>query len=234
MTDRRLSGLRKWRLRPRNRALFCLSSGWLTNFDAPLCTVPNNYCTSGGTPTSAYYGDIPKVWWNQHYGYGWSPVGDWAVGSWKGECPLGLPVYGVSSSTDGTHSNALLCGQDNLTPPSNGSTCYARTVTSWNNNLGYTGDGDWDVGYTKDECAVNEYVQGVAQDLSGNFNTILCCPGTPAPRHLACNAYGVGFASADWDPGNMWANCFGPTSYVAGVSRSTSGGGVHHILCCLP
>ena len=55
----------------------------------------------------------------------------------------------------------------------------------------------------KDECAANEYVQGVAETTSGYLDGILCCPGTiPVPGHYRCGAVQVSYAqtSPSFDP----------------------------------
>ena len=208
--------------------------GWIAYFNRMTCTVPTYYCGDyfGSGTSNGTYGPLANVW-AENYGSQWSPVGNWAPYSTdlRGECPLGIPVTGLSATPAGTSSYAIQCGQWNYTPPSNGTTCYQRNIL-YGDNRGYN-EGDWDVGYVKAECAGNEYVQGVAQTASGYLDAVLCCPGTtPVPDHYRCGAAEVTYAESapSFDPQNLDASCT-PGNYVAGVSRQPNGA-VHRILCC--
>lgn len=192
-------------------------------------------------------GDKPHVFWGQNYGFNWSPIGDWASGSYKGECGIvgssGQPVIGLSSYASGTHqAHAVLCGSRPVT--TTGSSCYARMFDP-GNNQGSTGTPDWDYGYWKADCRDNEYVAGVAQSTSGAVDSILCCPNSVA--HSSCGSqifYGQNSSayasnqSADFDYGYFKGVC--PTGkHVEGVSavaNSANGvvGAPHAIWCCSP
>jgi hypothetical protein len=219
------------------------SFNWWTNPTPPGSSSWNNYY---------YYGDVPGVFWGQNYGYQWSPIGDWAYGSYKGECGFGIqgnhsvgfPITGVTEyGWPSYRMHALLCGNASFSYPTS---CYARSFDP-GNNQGSTGAPDWDYGYAKADCRNSEYVSGIAQSTSGSVNTILCCPGSGA--HQSCgpqifyaqNSPGYYQNNAgDWDYGYYNGSC--PTGqYVAGVSAVVAGspnGGVpgapHAIWCCTP
>ncbi len=209
----------------------------------------NHWSTTAGSSSWSnwfYYGDTPNVFWGQNYGFlQWAPpsIGDWANGSYKGECGLstssGEPVAGVTSYQTGAHqAHAVLCGDTSfsVTP----SSCYAR-VFDPGDNRGSTGD--WDPGFYKADCRNNEYVSGVAQNGSGKMSTILCCPSTVS--HASCNTQifyqqnspaFTSSGSGDFDWGYGKGVC--PTGqYVAGISAIATGsttGAPHAILCCQP
>jgi hypothetical protein len=228
-------------------------------FTAPSSTV-SNYAVSQDGSGDTYYGDVTNVWWGTNSGFQFTPIGDWASGSYKGECgniaansqtggvAEGQPVVGLSASTSEANSHGVLCGQVGIQPTG---TCYARALGS-SDNRGDTDSGsnfnghggDWDYGFTKDECSAGEYVQGAAQGsgsngtVSGRFDSVLCCPGQVTHQTCTAQIFGTGNSPAygngpDWDPGFFKGVC--PTGqYVAGVSRASTGGAVHGILCCNP
>jgi hypothetical protein len=217
-----------------------VGGSWTTSsFSSPYSTISdysalasagpiNNYSTAG-----FYFGNTPKVWWGQNYGYQYSPIGDWASGKYKGECGLGQPIVGVSN--DWYNAHALVCNENML--PVNGNSCYARLFAGADNR-GYTDNGwDWDVGLLKAECGLHEYVQGVAQDAAGTFQGVLCCPSSQI-THSSCQTqtfyWGDSVAEIslpDWDPGFLKGRC-PPGYFVEGASQGSPWGGVNSILCC--
>ena len=195
-----------------------------------------------------YYGNMPNVFWNQNYGYTlWSPIHDWASGSYKGECGIvssvGEPVTGVSSYVSGSHqAHAVLCGYQSFT--TTGSSCNSRPFDP-GNNQGSTGRPDWDSGYYKADCRNSEYVSGVAQSLSGAVDSILRCPGGVTHSSCAPQTFYGQNASAYYSNGNGdfdWGYDKGvcPSGeYVAGISAVANGangvvGAPHAIWCCSP
>jgi hypothetical protein len=213
---------------------------WSVNFGGPQSTASAYTAYTG---TSGYYfaGDQTKVWWGQDYGDSFSPVGDWASGYYKGQCPNGHAVIGDSCYRNAIQSHAVVCGQQTLATFNGGPTgsgCYARNITN-GDNRGYNDNGwDWQVNYIKDECGVNEFVEGLSQGKNGYIHGVLCCPGNVT--HQSCEsqifyssnslAYGSG---PDTDPGYNKGIC--PNGqYVAGVSQNIPDGGVYSILCCSP
>jgi hypothetical protein len=219
---------------------------------SPVQTRPLNYratSTPARKPGSSwgnwfYYGNIPSVFWGTNYGYQWAPAGrDWAVGDYKGECgtttDTGQALLGMSAYTGGVHqAHAVECSTRGV--PITPSFCYARRIPP---NRQGTSD-DWDPGYYKASCAINEFVLGVSQSSAGALTGVLCCPGGTV-LHNGCttqvlynqnsSAY-YSNGGADWDAGYDKAQC--PAGqYVAGVSAlsSTSQGVLyapHAILCC--
>jgi hypothetical protein len=218
------------------------SSGgsWSASFSTLSSTAPAYTVYTGD---SGYYfvGDQTRTWWGHDYGTDFSPVGDYAPGYYKGECLNGHAVIGDSCFTNAIQSHAVNCGQQTLVTYTNGQTgsgCYPRNITN-GDNRGYDDGGwDWQVGYIKDECGANEYVQGLSQGSNGYVHGLLCCPGNVT--HSSCNvqvffssnsdAYGSG---PDTDPGYNKGVC--PNGqYVAGVSQDIPSGGVYSLLCCTP
>jgi hypothetical protein len=222
----------------------CPSPGCPQNWEAPTTGRPGEYDFSNTTPKPTgwgpnyfYFGNAPRVFWGTNYGYGWSPIGDWASGSYKGECGIwqsgskGQPMTGVSEYPSGSHqAHGLRCGITSFS--TTGSSCVART--------GYLGtSGDWDPGYDKLDCQSNEYVSGVAQSTSGTVNKVLCCPGVTRTSCTTETFYAgnsIDYSSPDWDAGYNKGQC--PSGYdVRGISKvhySSDGvvGAPHRILCC--
>jgi hypothetical protein len=200
---------------------------------------------SGGTFTQQFFASTVGVFQNGDCGYPGSypsSLGDWASGDYKGVCPLGDPMYGVSRVRGQTWSEAVECGMSGQAAYSNpGTGCYARPVENWDNR-GDTDNGkDWDPGSYKTECAANEYVAGVSQ-ASGNgvLTSILCCPASVTHKSCGTQVFYSGdsqaYAGPDWDVGYYKGQC--PAGqYVAGISTpayATIGttGAAHAIFCC--
>ena len=170
-----------------------------------------------------------------------SSLGDWAIGDYKGECPLGAPMYGVSRIPGQVWSNAVECGTEQSAYNNSGAGCYAQPVEDWSDQRDADNGWDWDVGSYKTECAANEYVAGISQ-ASGNgvLTSILCCPASVT--HQSCdaqvfyNSNSQAYADPDWDVGNYKGQC--PAGqYVAGISTPAywsigTPGAAHAILCC--
>jgi hypothetical protein len=180
-------------------------------------------------------------------------IGDWAPGSYKAECPSDQPAKGLSLTTANFGANSVFCGtkwSDTLTHTSM-NTCRAINFSS--SSVGWSFD--WDPGYYKGECAAGEFAAGVAQNSSGALTTLLCCRAPIAKT--SCSALNITTAPAGsafqgdevnhiigeagsslgvpnrWDWANYMGEC-GTNRYLAGVSRNTSTGAGHSILCCGP
>ncbi|AGC42915.1 protease B [Myxococcus stipitatus DSM 14675] len=165
-----------------------------------------------------------------------SATGDWAPGEYKAECASGEPVTGVSLNPSSRNTRVALCrtGGDPRYPHDG---CYARNFSTVDNR-GTSATGDWDPGYYKGECGPNEFVAGVAQSTGHAITAVLCCPGSVT--HTSCSALVFdgqdsreSSTTGDWDADNWKGEC-GPGRYAAGLSRSTSGGAPHALLCCSP
>jgi hypothetical protein len=200
---------------------------------------------NGGYCNLAYGGPF----WQQNWGYAWSPVGDWSYGNYKGECETGQPLIGVSAYNE-AQAHAVLCGSGPTSMDfAQSSSCYARYFGAQiGNNEGDASDGNWDSGYYLAGCQANEFVAGVSQTVpgdpygAGRVNGILCCPSTnPGVRHLECtrevfygqNSADFGWNDTDWDWGYDKGQC-AVGSYVAGISSVKSNGYPHALLCCEP
>jgi hypothetical protein len=165
-----------------------------------------------------------------------SSTGDWAPNSYKAECASGESVTGLSLNPDSRNTRIARCSASGDSRyPHNG--CYARYFST-TDSRGTVATGDWDPGYYKGECGTDEFVAGVAQSTAHEITAVLCCPGTVA--HTSCSARVFDgqdsretSTTGDWDP-NSWKGECGPGRYVAGLSRSVSGGAPHALLCCSP
>jgi hypothetical protein len=167
-------------------------------------------------------------------------VGDWDSGSYKGQCPLGEAITGLSRyATASNHqAHAVQCGS--LTVGNSGTLfgCNERTFDP-GDNRGADFNWDWDSGYFKAECSPGEFVQGVAQSTSGTLDGILCCAGVVS--HSACDVQvfdshnSSAYGRPDWDYGYYKGQC-PKGQYVAGVSAFAGSpqGAPHAILCCSP
>lgn len=163
-------------------------------------------------------------------------TGDWAPGAYKAECASGEPVTGLSLNPTSRHARVALCrlGGDSRYPHDG---CYARSFSTADSR-GTSATGDWDTGYYKGECGTNEFVAGVAQSTANEITAVLCCPGNVA--HNACSARVFdgqdsreSSTTGDWDSNNWKGEC-GPGRYVGGLSRGTTDGAPHALLCCSP
>lgn len=123
---------------------------------------------------------------------------------------------------------------------------YSTRTYNGGDSRGYTGDGDWDTGQWKGECAVNDRVVGISgtsnsPTTNGAFGqTLLCASGTVKVDGTSFSTRSLVNGSDDradtgtsnWDVGLIKAEC-GTHETVGGVSQSSLGttGLVHHILC---
>ena len=204
---------------------------------------------SGGTFTQNFFSSTRGVFRNGDCGYpgnGYPSSGDWAPGDYKGVCPLGAPMYGVSRVPGQTWSEAVECGTPDQVAywdpaGKHGAGCHAMTVRPTDSRNDTDGNWDWDPGSYKTECAANEFVAGVSQ-ASGNgvLTSVLCCPSSVT--HQSCDAqvfYNGDSPAAgqpDWSPGFYKGQC-PPGQYVAGISTPAlasvgTNGAAHAILCC--
>jgi len=205
-----------------------------------------NLPAAGGTdwgPNWFYYGNQPDIFWQQNFpptmSAGFSP---WATsapaGSYRGECPDGQSVNGISMSS--THiAHSIHCGG---TYRALSASCYTLPLGTSDNRKTDDGGWNWDPGYTKVECNTNEFVEGVSQTSSGVLNGVLCCPtaaslprGSLGPVVFYGGNAGLPGIEHDWDVGYSKGSC-APTAYVSGISKLASSsqgtvGAIHAILC---
>jgi hypothetical protein len=180
---------------------------------------------------------------------GYTADGDWAVGSYKGQCNSGDAIKGIAATAIGirpdTRAHSVLCEQDFGVGSGGLGQFGSETTHSMTNgdDRAGTGTGDWDVGYTKAECAGYEAVTGIAQtgDSSLNMTTVLC---TWIEREFGSSDSGcstlpfssvsdnrLDTSSGDWAVGYSKNEC-SPTQVLRGVSSDPNTGAIHAILCC--
>jgi hypothetical protein len=159
---------------------------------------------------------------------------DWAPDEFMGECGSLQAVVGLST-TLGHMASAVLCTRDDdMYKHGAASGCHAVALAAT------TMGNDWDVGFSKGECAQGEFMAGVAQSKTGELTRILCCPGPVKKQACARQVMwdsdgreaGAAASTGDWDYLHFKGEC-APGRYVAGVSRTMMSGGLAHaILCC--
>lgn len=91
----------------------------------------------------------------------------------------------------------------------------------------FTGDGDWDVGRTKGECASSSRVTGVSVSTGGLTHSILCEGPSGGNTSYVTVDFALGdrrrdFGTGDWDPGYTKGEC-GANERVVGLSEDLSG-----------
>lgn len=93
---------------------------------------------------------------------------------------------------------------------------------------GFTGDGDWDVGRTKAECASLAAVTGLSTDsFGGPAHSILClgpqgANNTPVTVDFAFGDSRRDTSTGDWDPGFTKGEC-ASNERVIGISEDNAG-----------
>jgi hypothetical protein len=163
-------------------------------------------------------------------------TGDWKVGSYKSECGAAGAVTGISNDPITRAAHSAFCTDAPAKYPHQGCTVVDF---SWGDNRRTTLTGDWDYGFPKGECGVNEYIAGVSQRPGGYVDSILCCPGSVshascAPRYNWAGDSRESTATGDWDYGFVKMEC-GAGRYAAGLARNTrpgQPGGPDALLCC--
>jgi hypothetical protein len=173
------------------------------------------------------------------------PNGDWASGSYKSECNTSGTAMGLSATPSymrpDLRAQTLLCTDDHLSYWYNNNT---RSLEGPLDDRAQTTLPNWDVGYTKAECAFGQTVVGVAQSGDGNrvATKILCATIwqsiTCDPAHWQFLPFShtednrmSGVTTGDWDSGYSKNEC-APGWIFQGVSAIQSTGEVHGILCC--
>jgi len=161
-----------------------------------------------------------------------TPV-DWDPGFWKGDCGAGNAIAGVSQTTNQTGAHALLCA-----PQGSSSGNLVATLDATHGDSRRANRlGDWDFGYVKAECGVNEYVSGLSMNTGDkSLHEVRCASGSPTGGgQNGCSTHSVtqddrgNTATGDWDSGYYKGECAAGQS-VYGIS--VAGGKPHKILCC--
>jgi hypothetical protein len=93
---------------------------------------------------------------------------DWSLGFDKTECARNSYVKGIAQS--GWHIKGILCVE---ALQSLGNKCKERAFDR-GDDRGFMGPSDWQVGYSKGQCGLNEYLAGLSTK-KGVPHSILCC-----------------------------------------------------------
>jgi hypothetical protein len=105
-------------------------------------------------------------------------TGDWDPGFAKAECARTEVMVGISQTASRSVSR-ILCAPMNQVR-SNVSRCSALAYSSYSSNRNNVLSSDWDVGYSKNECALNQVLKGVSRNVwTGEIHSILCCDQQP-------------------------------------------------------
>lgn len=187
-------------------------------------------------------GDWPAVFLNQDaMRYVYSP--DWDPCHSKANSRGGEFIAGISLLPTGPPRTALsrIGERTRFTGAHTGLVSTDANGDNRRTRRAVGGNPDWDPGYWKLECNVNEYVTGVSQNhpnCQGNnhFHGILCGKASSLSNTCRVRVFDAGDSrgtdtSGDWDYATYKGEC-GPREYVAGVSVNPSTRRPHALLCC--
>jgi hypothetical protein len=183
-----------------------------------------------------------RTWaFDQGTSSGYASGGDWASGEFKGGCATTEWSTGVSTAANGTgRAHSLLCASTETSPLLFTSNLHTLTISAGDAGAGTHLGFDWASGFYKGECALNEVVVGLSQSTSNGALLHVRCGAVTGASSTNCRAVtlpGSGdnrespAALSDWAYGYYKAECANGSA-VAGVSRDTSTGAIHSILCC--
>ncbi|MBX3720431.1 MAG: cellulase family glycosylhydrolase [Turneriella sp.] len=153
---------------------------------------------------------------------------DWLSGAYKGTCPDGQRVLGVSGN------NRALCGDisfGNLWNADRATSVQAVYETGERSH----NTGDWAGGFTKYECPADSYAAGITKHWWGTSG-ILCARANRSLAGTACRTLWfdrgdnrASGTSGDWAYGSYKGQC-ADSEYVAGLAQRN--GGASALLCC--
>jgi hypothetical protein len=167
---------------------------------------------------------------------GMEGLADWSVGNYKGNCGPGWAMTGLSqddvSPLPGAH--AVRCKNYGAQFNDDWSSPVVMTISYNATNQRAQHFGDWDPGFAKTECALNEYVSGLSQDPGGHSLRHLRC-ASATMSNTSCETRLVtqddrGEQTGDWDSGYYKAECSND-KVVVGISV-TAAGKPRKLLCC--
>jgi hypothetical protein len=161
---------------------------------------------------------------------------EWDSGNYKGDCGSCSVPTGLSQRADLSAAHAILCAP-NCTFTGNGVTTLTDIANGDHRRASRLGD--WDTGYYKSECGLNEYVSGVSMDPSSKkLHGLRCASASLAngganncETRLAIQDDRGDTAYGDWDYGFYKSQC-SAGKVIYGVSTVPSTGRPHRILCC--
>lgn len=166
---------------------------------------------------------------------------DWDFYHWKGNCPPYAEAVGLSTAINKGRPNAIACLiKDRTTSKATGE--FARSLGGIKRDQRiYARNGDWDYGYYKWECGLNEYINGFSQHpFSNQLHKIRCAKGefTNGGQN-SCETRFVwsgkddrgSLLGGDWDPNYYKGQC-SDGKLIFGVSLDLKTLMPHKILCC--
>jgi len=162
---------------------------------------------------------------------------EWDYGYYKADCGSNAALTGLSMNTTGITPHSMLCVNYGSKFSGTG-VATVEDITSGDHRRASRA-GDWDSGYYKSECGLNEYMSGVSQSTAGKLRGLHCSSGAGLTNGgqnncethtVNPNDQGAGNAG-DWDFGYFKGEC-GNGKVAYGLSTNPSTGAPHRILCC--
>jgi hypothetical protein len=171
---------------------------------------------------------------------------DWDPGNFIGNCPINTVAVGISTDSSGA-AHSVECAS--VSGSVGALAVFDRTIFRGGaNTQAYQRSGEWDPGYEKWECGLNDYISGVSNLQSNQYtglHGIRCAHGNFSGNGTYnCEVRVVGTANSrgytedgNWAPGLNVTECGtsdnGQPKFMVGVSVAPIGySTVHAILCC--
>jgi beta-glucanase (GH16 family) len=159
---------------------------------------------------------------------------EWDFGYYKADCGPQAVVNGLSANGS-AQPHQLLCINGNA-GEFTGNTVATLSDVSNGEHRRANRLGDWDYGYYKSECGVNEYVSGFSQAPGATrLHAMNCASGNSMSNggQNNCNTRLIDQDTSnwEWDYGYYKSQCANG-QIMEGVSSSPSSGMPHAILCC--
>jgi hypothetical protein len=166
-------------------------------------------------------------------------TGDWSYGDYKAECAQNQKLIGISATAVSpelrAHSALCVSTWDTM---ARGATTHSF---DGGDDRADTATGDWDVGYTKAECDMDETITGISQTGDLRLSKIQCgwIESEVGNSDQGCTTLVFSSTSDNQlasDPGD-WAIGFSKNQcrsnqYLKGVSSNPTTGEIHALLCC--
>jgi hypothetical protein len=178
-------------------------------------------------------------------------AGSWTGAFYKADCSAAYRtmMVGLSATPGSARAHSQLCGSEVQVQSATQNVIEFRTGSFRSDGAGHTiawgSATDWDVGFFKGQCAVDEAVTGISQETGGRLASIRCSK-MPSGMSLGAACETRVFAQGDnrgsqladdWAFGYYKGQCAAGEA-VAGVSAYTSqngsiiAGAAHAIRCC--
>jgi hypothetical protein len=166
---------------------------------------------------------------------------DWDPQYWKGNCQAYSETVGLSAAISNKRPNSIACLIKNSSTTTASGEFVKSLGSATSDARSFSRNNDWDAGYYKWECGLNEYVSGFSQHATTNqLHKIRCAKG--AFTNGGQNSCETRFVSnggddrgskvgGDWDP-NFYKSQCSAGKIIFGVSIYPSTKMPHKILCC--